>query len=179
MAIVRLPRDLLKNFLTTPEGKGTPLPFGVPANHLASFFFPLPMSGDPRSLRCEHLRDPHSLLTVTFWLLDNVSSTGEEYHSYLFVFVSYHVTMVSNSSNVQTYSKFKCINNGFSPRNYLNIYDFCAPNLLHSDETNEDFSSHEKYLSYFMNGSLLLEYVYLPILLHEQEATQGQFLSGV
>ena len=66
MAIVRLPRDLLKNFLTTPEGTGTPLPFGVPANHLASFFFPLPMSGDPRSLKCEHLRDPHSLLTVTF-----------------------------------------------------------------------------------------------------------------
>ena len=66
MAIVRLPRDLLKNFLTTPEGKGTPLPFGVPANHLASFFFPIPMSGDPRSLGCEHLRDPHSLLTVTF-----------------------------------------------------------------------------------------------------------------
>ena len=93
MAIVRLPRALLKNFLTTPEGKGTPLPFGVPANHLASFFFPLPMSGDPRSLRCEHLRDPHSLLTVTFWLLDNVSSTGGEYHSYLFVFVSYHVTI--------------------------------------------------------------------------------------
>ena len=93
MAIVRLPRDLLKNFFTTPEGKGTPLPFGVPANHLASFFFPLPMSGDPRSLRCEHLRDPHSLLTVTFWLLDNVSSTGGEYHSYLFVFVSYHVTI--------------------------------------------------------------------------------------
>ena len=92
LAIVRLPRDLLKNCLTTPEGKGTPLPFGVPANHLASFFFPLPMSGDPRSLRCEHLRDPHSLLTVTFWLLDNVSSTGGEYHSYLVVFVSYHVT---------------------------------------------------------------------------------------
>ena len=40
MAIVRLPRDLLKNFLTTAEGKGTPLPFGVPANHLASFSFP-------------------------------------------------------------------------------------------------------------------------------------------
>ena len=86
-----------KNFLTTPEGKGTPLPFGVPANHLASFFFPLPMSGDPRSLRCEHLRDPHSLLTVTFWLLDNVSSTGGVYHSYLFVFVSYHVTNVISS----------------------------------------------------------------------------------
>ena len=76
MAIVRLPRDLLKNFLTTPEGKGTPLPFGVPANHFGFLLFPLPMSGDPRSLRCEHLRDPHSLLTVTFWLLDNVSSTG-------------------------------------------------------------------------------------------------------
>ena len=41
MAIVRLPRDLLKNSiflcLTSAEGKGTPLSFGVPANHLASF----------------------------------------------------------------------------------------------------------------------------------------------
>ena len=30
----------------------------------------------PEFTKCEHLRDPHSLLTVTFWLLDNVSSTG-------------------------------------------------------------------------------------------------------
>ena len=71
MAIVRLPRDLLKKkttffVFTSAEVKGTPLPFGVPANHLASFFFPLPMTGDPRSLKCEHLRDPHSFLTVTF-----------------------------------------------------------------------------------------------------------------
>ena len=35
---------------TSAEGKGTPLP----------------LSGDPRSLKCEHLRDPHSFLTVTF-----------------------------------------------------------------------------------------------------------------
>ena len=62
---------------TSVEGKGTPLPFEAPANHLASFFFPLPMSGDPRSLKCKHLCDPHSLITVTFWLLDNFSSTGE------------------------------------------------------------------------------------------------------
>ena len=44
MAIVRLPRALLKNCLflclTSAEGKGTPLPFGVPANHLASISFP-------------------------------------------------------------------------------------------------------------------------------------------
>ena len=51
------------------------------------------MSGDPRSLRCEHLCDPHSLITVTFWLLDNVSSTGGEYHSHLLVSVSHHVTI--------------------------------------------------------------------------------------
>ena len=42
------------------------------------FLLPLPMSGDPRSLRCKHLCDPHSFLTVTFWLLDNFSSTGGE-----------------------------------------------------------------------------------------------------
>ena len=34
------------------------------------------MSGDPRSLRCEHLRDPHSFLTVTFWLLDTLIQYG-------------------------------------------------------------------------------------------------------
>ena len=69
MAIVRLPRDLSKNsfFCTSSvEGKGTPLPFEALANHLASFFFPLPMSGDPGSLKCKHLCDPQSFLTVTF-----------------------------------------------------------------------------------------------------------------
>ena len=81
MAIVRLPPDLLKNYLffvfTSVEGKGTPLPFGVPPPIIwLHFLLPLPMSSDPRSLRCEHLCDPHSLITVTFWLLDNVSSTG-------------------------------------------------------------------------------------------------------
>ena len=50
------------------------------------------MSGDPRSLKCKHLCDPQSFLTVTFWLLDNFSSTGREYHSHLFVSVSHHVT---------------------------------------------------------------------------------------
>ena len=98
MAIVRLPRDLPKNFLFCIYfrwGEGNPTSiWGPPANHLASFFFPLPMSGYPRSLKCEHLHDPHSLLTVTFWLLDNVSSTGGEYHSHLLVSVSHHVTIV-------------------------------------------------------------------------------------
>ena len=96
MAIVRLPPDLSKKLtffvFTSVEGKGTPLPFEAPANHLASFFFPLPMSGDPRSLRCKHLCDPQSFLTVTFWLLDNFSSTGREYHSHLLVSVSHHMT---------------------------------------------------------------------------------------
>ena len=65
-------------FLCSPsvEGKGTLLPFGVPPPIIwLHFLFPLPMSGDPRSLRCKHLCDPHSLITVTFWLLDNFSST--------------------------------------------------------------------------------------------------------
>ena len=82
MAIVRLPRALSKNYLflyfTSVEGKGTPLPFGVPPPIIwLHFLLPLPLSGDPRSLRCKHLCDPHSLITVTFWLLDNFSSTGE------------------------------------------------------------------------------------------------------
>ena len=104
MAIVRLPPDLSKKLtffvFTSVEGKGTPLPFEAPANHLASFFFPLPMSGDPRSLRCKHLCDPQSFLTVTFWLLDNFSSTGKEYHSHLLVSVSHHVTKVTKSYQI-------------------------------------------------------------------------------
>ena len=78
---------------TSVEGKGTPLPFGVPPPIIwLHFLFPLPMSGDPRSLKCKHLCDPQSFLTVTFWLLDNFSSTGREYHSHLLVSVSHHVT---------------------------------------------------------------------------------------
>ena len=70
MAIVRLPRDLSKKLFfvfTSVEGKGTPLPFGVPPPIIwLHFLLPLPMSGDPRSLRCKHLCDPQSFLTVTF-----------------------------------------------------------------------------------------------------------------
>ena len=79
MAIVRLPRALLKNYLTTiyfSEGKGTPLPFWGPSQSFGFSLFPLPMSGDLRSLKCEHLRDPHSFLTVTFWLLDTLIQYG-------------------------------------------------------------------------------------------------------
>ena len=98
MAIVRLPRALPKKLpslvFTSVEGKGTPLPFGVPPPIIwLHFLFPLPMSGDPRSLKCKHLCDPQSFLTVTFWLLDNLSSTGREYHSHLLVSVSHHVTI--------------------------------------------------------------------------------------
>ena len=80
-------------YLLPLRGREPHFRLGSPPIIWLHFLFPLPMSGDPRSLRCEHLRDPHSFLTVTFWLLDNFSSTGGEYHSYLFVFVSYHVTI--------------------------------------------------------------------------------------
>ena len=63
-------------YFPSVEGKGTLLPFGVPPPIIwLHFLLPLPMSGDPRSLRCKHLCDPQSFLTVTFWLLDNFSST--------------------------------------------------------------------------------------------------------
>ena len=71
MAIVRLPPDLLKNYLffylLPLRGREPHFRFGVPPPIIwLPFLLPLPMSGDPRSLRCEHLCDPHSLLTVTF-----------------------------------------------------------------------------------------------------------------
>ena len=104
MAIVRLPRALLKKlpflYLLPLRGREPHFRLGSPPIIWLHFLFPLPMSGDPRSLRCEHLRDPHSLLTVTFWLLDNVSSTGGEYHSHLLVSVSHHVTQPTHKCSV-------------------------------------------------------------------------------
>ena len=58
MAMVRLPRALLKNsffLFTSAEGKGTPLPFWGPSQSFGFSLFPLPMSSDLRSLKCEHL----------------------------------------------------------------------------------------------------------------------------
>ena len=80
MAVVRLPRDLSKNclFLYFLPLRGREPYFRLrlpPPIIWLHFLLPLPMSGDPRSLRCKHLCDPHSLITVTFWLLDNFSST--------------------------------------------------------------------------------------------------------
>ena len=100
MAIVRLPRDLHKNFLFCAllplRGREPHFRLGSPPIIWLLSLSPSDVRW-PEFTKCEHLvyilRDPHSLLTVTFWLLDNVSSTGGEYHSYLFVFVSYHVTV--------------------------------------------------------------------------------------
>ena len=62
MAMVRLPRALLKKLpfflFTSAEGKGTPLPFWGPSQSFGFSLFPLPMSGDLRSLKCEHLVYP-------------------------------------------------------------------------------------------------------------------------
>ena len=81
-----------------PEGKGTPLPFGVPPPIIwLHFLFPLPMSGDPRSLRCKHLCGPHSLITVTFWLLDNFSSTWAItwQHIYLIYMICKYILLIT------------------------------------------------------------------------------------
>ena len=71
MAIVRLPRDLSKNYLflylLPLRGREPHFRLGSPPPIIwLHFLLPLPMSGDPRSLRYEHLCDPHSLITVTF-----------------------------------------------------------------------------------------------------------------
>ena len=85
MAMVRLPAmnpaQKLNFFLfTSAEGKGAPFPFWGPSQSFGFSLFPLPMSGDLRSLSANTwspLRDPHSLLTVTFWLLDSADSPRE------------------------------------------------------------------------------------------------------
>ena len=71
MAIVRLPRALPKNYLflylLPLRGREPHFRLGSPPPIIwLHFLLPLPMSGDPRSLKCEHLCDPHSFLTVTF-----------------------------------------------------------------------------------------------------------------
>ena len=63
MAIVRLPRALPKNclflYLLPLRGREPHFRLGSPHQSFGFiFFFPLPMSGDPRSLKCEHLCDP-------------------------------------------------------------------------------------------------------------------------
>ena len=85
MAMVRLPamnpaQKLTFLLFTSAEGKGAPLPFWGPSQSFGFSLFPLPMSGDLRSLSANTwspLRDPHSLLTVTFWLLDSADSPRE------------------------------------------------------------------------------------------------------
>ena len=81
MAMVRLPRALLKNYffyyLLPLRGREPPLPFWGPRQSFGFSLFPLPMSGDLRSLSVNIwsiLRDPHSLLTVTFWLLESTNN---------------------------------------------------------------------------------------------------------
>ena len=62
MAIVRLPRDLSKNslflYLLPLRGRGPHFRLRLPPIIWLHFLLPLPMSGDPRSLKCEHLCDP-------------------------------------------------------------------------------------------------------------------------
>ena len=63
MAVVRLPRDLSKNclflYLLPLRGREPHFRLGSPPPIIwLHFFFPLPMSGDPRSLKREHLCDP-------------------------------------------------------------------------------------------------------------------------
>ena len=100
MATVRLPPDLPKNYLflylLPLRGREPHFRLGSPRQSFGFIFsFPFRCPATPRSLKCEHLCDPHSFLTVTFWLLDNFSSTGGEYHSHLLVSVSHHVTILS------------------------------------------------------------------------------------
>ena len=71
LAMVRLPatdpaQKLKLSYLLPLRGRGPHFRFGIPANHLASLFFPL-VSGDLRLLSTNTC-DPHSLLTVTFFL---------------------------------------------------------------------------------------------------------------
>ena len=92
-------RTLLKNWtflLSISADGGEPyFRFGVPANHLASFFSPL-VSGDLRLLSTNiwsPLCDPHSFLTVTLWRLDTVNSNTRSSNFISLLPVGYHVTI--------------------------------------------------------------------------------------
>ena len=91
-------RTLLKNWLfyyLLPLRGGSPhFRFGVPANHLASLFFPL-VSGDLRLLSTNiwsPLCDPHSFLTFTLWRLDTVNSNTRSSNFISLLPVGYRVT---------------------------------------------------------------------------------------
>ena len=117
----------------TVEGKGTLLPFGVPPPIIwLHFLLPLPMSGDPRSLKCKHLCDPQSFLTVTFWLLDNFSSTwaitwqytfkmskiyNRIVHEYKCLFLAFILFQIERERVV---TKFGC--NGKMSQSYLSYF---------------------------------------------------------
>ena len=64
-------QKLTSYYLLPLRGREPHFRFGVPANHLASLSFPFRCPANTWS----PLRDPHSLLTVTFWLLDSADST--------------------------------------------------------------------------------------------------------
>ena len=83
MAMARLPRALLKKYLTTIYfcwGEGNPhFRLGSPPIIWLLSLSPSDVRR-PEFTKFEHLvyilRDPHSLLTVTFWLLDTLIQYG-------------------------------------------------------------------------------------------------------
>ena len=82
MAMVRLPRALLKKLtsysFTSAEGKGTRLPFGVTANHLASLSFPFrcPATWGHLSANIWSPVWPSFSPNGHFWLLDTLIQYG-------------------------------------------------------------------------------------------------------
>ena len=86
----------------SPTGRRCHFRFRVPANHLASLSFSLPVSGDLRLLStniCWYpLCDLHSFLTVTFLTGCHCSFQREDSINLIsIVSVGYHVTYLSNN----------------------------------------------------------------------------------
>ena len=103
------------SYLFPLRGRSPHFRFGVPANHLASLFFPL-VSGDLRLLStniCWYpLCDLHSFLTVTFLKGCHCSFQREDSINLIsIIFVGYHMTV------------FKPINIGLLIEKYYFCYN--------------------------------------------------------
>ena len=94
-------------FFFSPTGRRCHFRFRVPANHLASLSFSLPVSGDLRLLStniCWYpLCNPHSFLTVSLTVCHCSFRREDSINLISIVSVGYHVTLFTYKSYMYIY----------------------------------------------------------------------------